>query len=81
MHYCDQHELSFSEELASAENRYDEEVSDIGEVSKCQNCGEWWSDVDLKPLENRAGNRAGLTEPMPSGKCPECGSVCHPVTA
>ncbi len=52
------------------------------QMHRCQNC-EWAGEED--ELKN-AGNipdfneRVAPGEPCPSGECPECGAVCHPVT-
>ena len=46
--------------------------------SKCQSCGRIWCDgltADVEYLFERV--RPG--EPMPSGECPICGALCHPV--
>ncbi len=56
-----------------------EEVSD---QSKCQNCG-WTGDEGM--MKNPWPDIPDLTErmapgePVPSGECPECGALCHPV--
>ena len=48
------------------------------EDHECQNCGTQFSEDELKPIED-LGQRVAPNEPMPSGQCPECGALCHPV--
>lgn len=46
--------------------------------SACQACGKEWADEDLN--EPRALSvRVEPGEPMPSGECPHCGSLCQPI--
>jgi hypothetical protein len=46
--------------------------------SECQNCGCVWPDYFLNEVEDLS-MRVGPGEIMPSGECPACGAVCHPV--
>lgn len=48
------------------------------ELSECQNCGMRWAEDDLRVVRHLT-MRVLPGEPMPSGECPECGAVCHPV--
>ena len=48
------------------------------ELSACDDCGTIFPQSKLKPVED-IGQRVAPGEPMPSGECPECGAVCHPV--
>lgn len=57
------------------------EVTDIDcseESFECQDCGREWEEDDLYPVED-ISERVAPGEPMPSGECPWCGAVCHPV--
>lgn len=47
-------------------------------VSECQNCQMVWADKVLKDVRDLT-QRVAPGEPMPSGECPSCGAVCHPV--
>ena len=47
-------------------------------MSRCENCGRVWKDDELKEVKD-VFVRVLPGEPMPSGECPECGAVCHPV--
>lgn len=53
------------------------EVSGEG-VSECQNCLSRWGQADLNEVRHLS-MRVAPGERMPSGECPECGAVCHPV--
>lgn len=57
-----------------------DEVFDVVEepepVSACQNCGRQWSESQLHEVRNLF-TRVQPGEPMPSGQCPACGSLCH----
>jgi Zn finger protein HypA/HybF involved in hydrogenase expression len=51
----------------------------IGEIevhSECGNCGEEWAEDELDSIENLE-QRIGAGEEVPSGQCPDCGSLCH----
>lgn len=53
---------------------------DVDPKSKheCQNCGEIVLGEELNPIEDFA-LRVAPGEECPSGECPHCGAVCHPV--
>jgi hypothetical protein len=47
-------------------------------LSACGNC-EWGGpDSELKPIRDYA-QRVEHGEPMPTGACPRCGALCHPI--
>lgn len=46
--------------------------------SSCQNCGKTWDDSQLVEAR-RLWERVSPGEPMPSGECPACGALCHPI--
>lgn len=48
------------------------------EMHECQNCGKRWPLEKLKEILHLL-ERVAPGEIMPSGECPECGAVCHPV--
>lgn len=48
------------------------------DASECQNCGRVWGEDDLRPVRDLL-ERVGAGEPMPSGECPDCGSLCQPI--
>lgn len=48
------------------------------ELSECQHCGLRWAEDELRVVRHLT-MRVLPGEPMPSGECPECGAVCHPV--
>lgn len=45
---------------------------------ECQNCGKTWAEDQLREVKDLF-ERVAPGEEMPSGECPECGAVCHPV--
>lgn len=51
---------------------------DGAELHECQNCGMRWAEDDLRVVRHLT-MRVLPGEPMPSGECPVCGAVCHPV--
>jgi hypothetical protein len=46
--------------------------------SRCQNCERVWHDALVEPVQH-VFERVLPGEPMPSGECPVCGAVCHPI--
>jgi hypothetical protein len=50
----------------------------MSEQHECQNCAELWGEEELKEIKD-IFQRVAPGEPMPSGECPECGALCHPV--
>lgn len=46
--------------------------------SECQNCGQFWPDDHLEPVQHPA-RRIEPGEPWPTGECPDCGALCQPV--
>jgi hypothetical protein len=48
------------------------------ERSECQNCRLTWKDDELKEIKHLS-ERVAPGEPMPSGECPDCGALCHPL--
>lgn len=53
-------------------------VDALSEPHECQKCERWWAEADLDQVRHLS-MRVSPGEPMPSGQCPECGAVCHPV--
>lgn len=49
------------------------------EYHQCQNCEKNWTEDELKEIKHLE-QRVLPGEIMPSGECPECGAVCHPLT-
>ncbi|KKN81511.1 hypothetical protein LCGC14_0317700 [marine sediment metagenome] len=47
-------------------------------LHQCQNCEEYWLYESLGEI-HKLYERVQPGEIMPSGECPKCGSVCHPV--
>lgn len=47
--------------------------------NECANCGKLWDDSDLHEITHGIWERVAPGELMPSGECPECGALCHPV--
>jgi hypothetical protein len=47
-------------------------------MSRCQNCGRRWSQSYLAPIRDLS-RRVSSAEPIPSGECPVCGTLCHTV--
>lgn len=47
-------------------------------MHKCENC-QWKGARPLPMPEKDIHERVSPGEPMPSGECPECNAVCHPV--
>jgi len=45
---------------------------------ECQNCGENMEAALLNDICDIA-QRVAVGEPVPSGECPYCGALCHPV--
>jgi hypothetical protein len=48
-------------------------------MSRCENCERVWREDLLEPVQHLP-QRVAPGEQMPSGQCPVCGAVCHPVT-
>jgi hypothetical protein len=46
---------------------------------ECQDCGKWFPQEDLDFIDDPT-LRIEPDEPQPSGQCPDCGALCHPVT-
>ena len=49
------------------------------ELSRCQDCQKTWSDFELVTPIPDIFERVAPGEPMPSGECPNCGSLCQPL--
>jgi hypothetical protein len=47
-------------------------------MSECANCGKVFSIEELEDISDFWG-RVLPGETMPSGQCPECGCLCHPI--
>jgi hypothetical protein len=45
----------------------------------CQNCDGKFRDDQLEEITHGIWERVSPGELMPSGECPDCGSLCHPV--
>ena len=45
----------------------------------CQNCCQTWRDDQLAEITHGIWERVSPGELMPSGECPECGALCHPI--
>ena len=45
---------------------------------ECQNCGSLWATAQLQAIRHY-WMRVEEGEPEPSGECPDCGALCHPV--
>ncbi len=56
------------------------QLRDFVQDQECGNCGINWSKNQLKEIQNY-NDRVSPGEIAPSGECPECGALCHPVTA
>lgn len=54
-------------------------VTDGDDISICPNCSRWWPNeiVAQFPVKDLLA-RVSPGEPMPSGECPACGSLCQP---
>ncbi|GGG86674.1 hypothetical protein [Edaphobacter dinghuensis] len=55
------------------------QLNDFVQDQECSNCGMTWSKHQLKDIQNY-NDRVSPGEIVPSGECPECGALCHPVT-
>jgi hypothetical protein len=55
-----------------------EEEDEEEKMHECQNCQTMWDKSVLNPIKD-IGQRVAPGEPMPSGECPDCGALCHPV--
>lgn len=73
-------ENTFKESLAvAAEPKPVEEAfDDVGELHQCGNCEAYWPFESLNDI-HKLYERVQPGEIMPSGECPKCGSLCHPV--
>jgi hypothetical protein len=45
----------------------------------CQNCRKPFADHDLDEITHGIWERVSPGEIMPSGECPNCGALCHPI--
>lgn len=45
----------------------------------CQNCGRKWREDQLEEITHGYWERVSPSELVPSGECPKCGAVCHPI--
>jgi len=45
----------------------------------CQNCSEKFRDDQLEEITHGIWERVSPGELMPSGECPSCGALCHPL--
>ena len=45
----------------------------------CQNCDGKFRDDQLEEITHGIWERVSPGELMPSGECPDCGSLCHPI--
>jgi len=69
----------FDTVLAEIIDALKDEVTDGDDKSTCQGCGHVWPDVMLiTPIEDLY-QRVSPGEIMPSGECPACRALCHPV--
>jgi len=46
---------------------------------KCQNCDGIYTADELKDIKDLE-QRISPGEIVPSGECPDCGALCHPIT-
>jgi hypothetical protein len=53
--------------------------SDSMSVSVCANCQKTVPLADLAPISHGFWERVSPGEIMPSGECPGCGALCHPL--
>ena len=49
------------------------------DLSICQDCRKTWTEDQLEEITHGIWERVSSGELMPSGECPECGNVCHPI--
>src|SRR5512142_2728652 len=52
--------------------------NDYATYHECWDCGSIWPTQGLAPIRDLS-ERVEEGEPIPSGECPECGALCHPV--
>lgn len=48
-------------------------------LHRCQNCQELWRTDQLYREIPHLFERVVAGEPMPSGECPNCHALCHPI--
>jgi hypothetical protein len=48
-------------------------------TSLCANCGKGWTENQLAEITHGYWERVSPGEISPSGECPECGALCHPI--
>jgi hypothetical protein len=65
-------------EFVADEHPYLLELETNIPASECGNCGRDWSQPYLKEVKDLL-LRVEPSEPMPSGECPICGALCHPI--
>ena len=70
----DQQAMSYSDD-PSPDGTFPDRVD---ERSECQNCRLTWDEDELKEIKHLS-ERVAPGEPMPSGECPECKALCHPL--
>ena len=49
------------------------------DLSICQNCRKTWTEDKLEEITHGLWERVSPGELMPSGECPKCGALCHPL--
>jgi hypothetical protein len=61
--------------------RYWPTIPDTTAVHRCQNCAQLWNTEDFHEQGiTDLFTRVVAGEIMPSGECPDCHSLCHPIT-
>src|SRR4029077_6424586 len=51
----------------------------VEQLHECQNCGKKFTEDKLADYSGGFWERVSPGEIMPSGQCPSCGALCHPV--
>ncbi|SRR6266700_33880 len=66
--------------LVADEHPHVIQIEEASPQNQCANCGRRWSESYLTEVKN-LHQRVSPGEIMPSGECPVCGALCHPIEA
>jgi hypothetical protein len=74
-------EIAEALKVSGGDGHWRDMMIQLGEFvqdQECDNCGMSWSKNQLKDIRDY-NVRVSPGEIVPSGECPECGALCHPM--